>query len=290
MILAQAAPTQPTADDSPKTSEAQFTQDIQNLAAQLNDSPVKIFEWVKNNIEFIPTYGSIQGANMCLQSEPVQRHGYSVAAHCLTPCIEYPGSLCLRTIEVPMDKVMNWAGGFTDPNSAATAISSGGIPAAGKLFGGVLSAIRMEHVWVEAYIPYGNYRGAIMEQSNKTWIPMDGSFKQYTYTNGFDMTTTVPFSQDTYLSQAQSQNPVLYYQSQIQAYLDVNMPNTSVMNVQGYRQITQETYHFLPSTLSYAIDAVWASTPLYRLAWLRRQPLPCPTRYRIKCFLYCFNL
>jgi transglutaminase-like putative cysteine protease len=256
LMLAQVAPTRPTADDLAATAEVQFTQDIQNLAARLNYSPVKIFEWVRNNIEFVPTYGSIQGANMCLQSSQCNDMDTASLLIALLRVSNIPAHYVYGTIEVPMDKVMNWAGGFTDPNSAVTAISSGGIPSAGKLSGSVLSAIQMEHVWVEAYIPYGNYRGAIMDQSNKTWIPMDGSFKQYTYTNGFDMTATVPFSQDTYLSQVQSQNPVLYNQSQIQAYLDANMPNTSLVDVKGYRQITAETYHFLPSTPPYVIDAV----------------------------------
>ena len=129
-----------------------------------------------------------------------------------------------------------------------------------------------------------------MDQSNKTWIPMDGSFKQYTYTNGFDMTTTVPFSQDAYLSQVQSQNPVLYYQSQIQSYLDANMPNTSLVNVKGYRQITQETYHFLPSTLPYTTVADWEQVLRYP-GWHGCDGNLHPVRpgYRIKCFLYCFN-
>jgi len=249
-------PDPPTADDLAETPEVQFTQDIQNLAAQLNHSPVKIFEWVKNNIEFVPTYGSIQGANMCLQTSQCNDMDTASLLVALLRVSNIPAHYVYGTIEVPMGKVMNWAGGFTDPNSAASAISSGGIPSAGKLSGGILSAIRMEHVWVEAYIPYGNYRGAIMDQSIKTWIPMDGSYKQYTYTNGFDMTATVPFSQDTYLSQVQSQNPVHYYQSQIQAYLDANMPDTSIVDVKGYRQITQEIYHFLPSTLPYVTVAV----------------------------------
>jgi hypothetical protein len=151
---------------------------------------------------------------------------------------------------------MNWAGGFTDPMAAVNFLASGGIPIRPIIVGGKFAKVQMEQAWVEAYIPYGNYRGAIMDQSIKIWIPMDGSFKQFTYTNGFDMTATVPFSQVTYLSQVQSQNPVHYYQSQIQAYLDANMPDTSIVDVKGYRQITQETYHFLPSTLLYVTDVV----------------------------------
>jgi hypothetical protein len=162
-----------------------------------------------------------------------------------------PAHYVYGTIEVPIDKLMNWAGGFTDPIAAVNFLASGGISIRPVIVGGKIANVQMEQAWVEAYIPYGNYRGAIMDQSIKTWIPMDGSFKQYTYTNGFDITTTVPFDQNAYMSQVQSQNAVHYYQRQIQSYLDANMPDTSIVDVKGYREITQETYHFLPSTLPY---------------------------------------
>ena len=254
--VAQATVTPPTADDLSETPEVQFTPEIQALATQLNHNPVKIYEWVRNNIEFVPTYGSIQGADMCFQTRQCNSIDTASLLLALLRTSNIPAHYVYGTIEVPIEKVMNWVGGFTDLRAAITLIASGGIPITGKLSGGKIVAVRMEHSWVETYIPYGNYRGAIMDDSIKTWIPMDGSFKQYTYTNGFDMTATVPFSQDAYLSQVQSQNAVHYYQSKIQEYLDANMPDTSIVDVKGYRQITQETYHFLPSTLPYVTVAV----------------------------------
>ena len=40
----------PTADDLAETIEVQFTDDIKAKAAELNNNPVKIYEWVRNNI------------------------------------------------------------------------------------------------------------------------------------------------------------------------------------------------------------------------------------------------
>lgn len=250
-MLASSTLDLPTSDDLTETPDIQFTPDIQNLAAQLNHSPVKIFEYVKNNIEYTPTYGSIQGAEMCLQSQQCNDVDTASLLLALLRVSNIPAHYVYGTITLPIDKVMNWTGGFSDPRAALSFIASGNIPVASVISGGTITAAQMEHVWVEAYIPYGNYRGAIMDQSLKTWIPMDGSYKQYTYTNGFDMTAMVPFSQDAYFSQVQSQDAVHYYQSQIQSYLDINMPDTSIVDVKGYREITQETYHFLPSTLPY---------------------------------------
>lgn len=251
MNLAAADIALPTAADLSETPEVQFTPEIQTLAAQLNHNPVKIYEWVRNNIEFVPTYGSIQGADMCRQTMQCNALDTNALLASLLRVSNIPVHYVYGTIEVPIATIMNWTGGFTDPKAAVTMLASGGIPVKPYASGGVITKVQMEHTWVETYIPYGNYRGAGTDDSLKTWIPMDGSFKQYTYTNGFDITATVPFDLNAYMSQVQSQNPVHYYQNQIQSYLDANMPETSIVDVKGYREIAQETYHFLPSTLPY---------------------------------------
>lgn len=253
IILAQAD--LPSAEDLAETPEVQFTQDIRDLAAQLGNKSTKIFEWVRNNIEFIPSYGSIQGADMCLQSRQCNDMDTASLLIALLRVSNFPARYMYGTIEIPIDKAMNWFGGFTDPSAAVTFMASGGIPGRLVYIGGKPDKIQMEHAWVETYIPYGNYRGAIVDDSLKTWIPMDGSYKQYTYTNGFDITSTVPFDYNAYMGQVQSQNAIHWYQSKIQQYLDANMPDTSIIDVKGYREITQETYHFLPSMLPYKMTA-----------------------------------
>lgn len=67
MLLALADP--PTDADLAETIEVKFTPAIQAKATELNHNPVKIYNWVRNNIEFVPTYGSIQGADYCLQEQ-----------------------------------------------------------------------------------------------------------------------------------------------------------------------------------------------------------------------------
>lgn len=58
----------PTAADLTSTIDVQFTPAILAKAAELNHNAVQIYNWVYNNIEHVPTYGSIQGADMCLQT------------------------------------------------------------------------------------------------------------------------------------------------------------------------------------------------------------------------------
>ncbi|MBI3610458.1 MAG: transglutaminase domain-containing protein [Nitrospirae bacterium] len=173
------------------------------------------------------------------------------------------------TIEVPMDQVMNWVGGFTNEQAAINFIGSGGTPVTGLVYGGKIVSARMEHTWVEAYVDFIPSRGAVNKQGD-TWIPLDGSFKQYTYTSGIDLKTAVPFDAQAFVNQLQStatineqagyvanidsasiQNTVTDLQSRLQSYLSTNLPNATVEDLIGKKTIKPQTFPILAGTLRY---------------------------------------
>src|SRR5439155_12030875 len=106
------------------------------------------------------------------------------------------------TIEVPADKAMNWVGGVTVPQAGQNLMGQGGIPNVGIGAGGQIRSIRLEHVWVEAFVDYVPSRGAVNRNPN-TWVPMDASFKQYQFTQGMDIKTNVPFDVQSFLTRIQ---------------------------------------------------------------------------------------
>ena len=59
---------EPIASDLEATVDAQLSPAIVQQAAALNNDPVAIYNWVYSNIEFIPSYGSLQGADYTLQT------------------------------------------------------------------------------------------------------------------------------------------------------------------------------------------------------------------------------
>jgi transglutaminase-like putative cysteine protease len=103
-----------------------------------------------------------------------------------------PARYVYGSIEVPADKAMNWVGGVSVPKAAQELLGQGGIPNLGMASGGQISAIRLEHVWVEAWVDFVPSQGAV-NRSGDTWVPMDASFKQYAYTNGMNLQNNVPF-------------------------------------------------------------------------------------------------
>ncbi len=271
LLLVQANPDLPTPQDLAETIEVKFTQEIQDLAASLENNPVKIYNWVRNNIEFVPTYGSIQGASMCLQTKKCNDMDTASLLIALLRTSGISARYAVGTVEIPIDQAMNWVGGFTDVPSGLSFITSGGTPLISLNSGGKTVAAKIEHIWVEAYIDYIPSRGAVHNQGD-TWVPMDASFKQYTYTEGVDLQTAVPFDAQAFFDEINATGTIDEAQSsatglsqelikskldartlQLETFFTANMPNATVADVLGSKTIVPETFGFVPSALPYKL-------------------------------------
>ncbi len=178
-------PKTPAAEDLSENSEVKFTKEIKELADSLNTS-VNIYEYVRNNVNFEPYYGSRKGAAGTLQ----QMTGNDFdQASLLISLLRYkgiPARYIRGTVEIPVEKVMGWTGAET-PEASVKALGSLGIPTVSMVSGGKITAVRTEHVWVEAYVPYENYRGIGSGKGKKIWVPLDPSFKQNEKKRGLDI-------------------------------------------------------------------------------------------------------
>ncbi|MBN4054462.1 hypothetical protein JYT87_02000 [Nitrospira defluvii] len=267
--LAQATPDLPTPQDLAETIEVQFTQEINDLAATLENNPVKIYNFVRNNIDFVPTWGSIQGADHCLLSKLCNAIDMASLLIAILRSAGISARYVTGTIVVPIEQVKNWGGGFSDNQSAVEFFTNGGIPAAGGIIGGQIVEMRMEHVWVEAYVDYIPSRGAVHKDGD-TWIPLDPSFKQYDFSQTIDLQTAVPFDGTNFLNQVEAtatidstvpsvtnvdsifvKTTLEDYQNQIETYLTVNAPTATVGDVLGTRSIKAQDFPILPATLPY---------------------------------------
>ena len=263
----------PTATDLTSTVEVQFTPAILAKAKELGYNAVNIYNWVYNNIEYVPTYGSIQGADLCLQTMQCNDMDTANLLIALLRASNIPARYVYGTIQLPIAQVMNWVGGFTDPMSAGNLIASGGIPVKGVVQGGKLAYLKMEHVWVEAYVNYFPSRGARNGLGNE-WIPLDASYKQYTYTQGMNITQTVPFDAQSFVNQITStatintqqgyvtninaayiSQTIANYQAQVANYISQTNPNATVGDIIGKKQIIQQNFPYLLGTLPYQVLA-----------------------------------
>ncbi len=270
----------PTDADLAETIEIQFTPEITAKAEELQHNPVEIYEYVRNNFEYEPYYGSLKGAQQTLLEKAGNDFDQASLLIALLRASNIPARYVYGTVEIPIEKIMNWVGGITDPNTAAQILATAGVP--GKLLteGGKIKYAQMEHIWVEVYVPYGNYRGAIRDDSIKTWIPLDPSFKQYEYRNGMDLYSAMGINGEQYIQDyitdtspspipAELQelfpnysiSPYQYYSKRLLNYMDTNLPDATIEDIIGdktaelAKTIIKEEYPYLLGSLPYKIIA-----------------------------------
>ncbi len=265
----KAAPATP--DDVAPTVDAQFTPEIIDLAASLDNDPLKIYEFVRNSIRFVPTAGSTQGAAACLSTRECNATDTASLLIALLRASDIPARWAIGTVEVPIAKVTNWVGGFSDPQAALNFIASAGTPVAGLTSGGDLVAARMEHVWVEAFVDYLPSRGAATG-GGAIWVPLDASFKQLSFTGGIDLDTVIPVDTEALVDQlvaSGSQDPSGYaitgldrtviqgtldgIESDLSSFIASNIPSPTVGDLVDFAQIVPQSLPVLPASLPYRI-------------------------------------
>jgi len=256
------------------TEDVQITPAIIAKAQALNNNALAIYQFVRNNLEYMPTYGSIQGSDYALQTLRGNDMDQASLLIALLRAANIPAHYVYGTIQVPIEQVENWVGGVTDPMAALDLMGQGGIPTLGLTQGGVVKYAQIEHVWVEAQIGFAPGRGAITSQGT-TWVPMDPSFKQYAYTQGMNLQTAVPFDAQGFANTIQSTSTInategwvqnvdqnyintqlTNYQTQVTNYVNGQNPNATVGDVIGTKTIAQENLPMLAGSLPYKVTAI----------------------------------
>jgi len=161
-----------------ETDEIILTQALQDKAVELNHDPIQIYRWVRNNIEWQPTWGSIQDAELVFETKRGNSMDISGLTIALLRASGIPARYVHGTIEIPEERYRNWAGGFSSIVAAADYAQSGGIPTTTVTTAGQIDRVQIEHIWVEAAIDYLPSRGAKNLDAD-SWVQLDPSYKQY---------------------------------------------------------------------------------------------------------------
>ncbi|WP_158289964.1 RHS repeat-associated core domain-containing protein [Ramlibacter sp. WS9] len=193
--------------DLAETGEVVLTAAIRAKAQELGKNPVNIFNWVRANVQFAPTWGATQTADATLRSLRGNATDTASLTIALLRASGIPARYQFGTVDVPAATAMNWLGGLAQPEAAIGLLQQGGIAARGISEAGQIKTIRMEHVWVSAYVNWAPSRGArdggaalsppqhpSPNAPLNLWVPLDASFKQHQFTAGLDLATVAPFN------------------------------------------------------------------------------------------------
>jgi transglutaminase-like putative cysteine protease len=266
--LSSVPSTAPSPDDLAETEDIKLTPAIRALANSLDNNPVKIHRWVHNNVKYLPTHGSVQGADLTRQTKQGNAFDTSGLLIALLRAANIPARYVYGTIEMPVESVMNWQGTST-PEASLQIASQGGIPSAGNISGGAVSKVQLEHIWVEAWVDYVPSRGAINKVGD-SWVPLEATIKPTQNIPGLDFKTAVPFNAEAIFNEAKAtaiidtanssvtnlnssvvENALNDYQTRIRTYLDATKPNATADEIIGVKKIIPRTDPILLGTLPY---------------------------------------
>lgn len=180
-VTASALPREPESADVAATPETRISTAVGALAERRDHDPVKIYQYVRNKIEFDPYYGIRKGAPQTLREKSGSDADQAALLVALLRASGTPARFVRGTAELPATQVANWLG--IDPSkgqvisSAPEILAASGIPTTQVRVNGQLSKVRFEHFWVEAHVAGEAYRGVEEGQGEKRWIALDPSIK-----------------------------------------------------------------------------------------------------------------
>ena len=249
--------------------EIAFTQAIQDQATALDGDPLKILNFVRNNVEYVPYYGSKKGSNATL----LELAGNDTDKASLLIALLRTSDIAARYRQVDAKMSIETANELFGTNSATTTaqiMSMQRIPYVMYVQqDGQPAFFVIEHTYVEAWLPYGVSRGADVEDGGLyQWVPMDPSINSYTYeqpidvveemnTNGFDIETFF----DNYLDgdYGVSTEPLAAFKTVVEDFLASTTldyyPDLAYEDVLTRSYPGQSELSFVPGSLPYEIAA-----------------------------------
>lgn len=246
-------------DDLKQTNDTIIDDDVREEFANL-ESVLEVYQYIKNNYMMEYYFGSRKGA--VGTSAEKAGNDYDIASLLIGVLRDrnIPARYAKGEIEITAEQAMEWTA-TDDINVAIRSIAALGIPTTGMISDGETVAVRLEHTWVEAYVPYTDYRGTGNRSGERLWIPLDASFKKSAHLAGTDIETINAYMKDesNYLNENSVINGVSVsniakmVDGEESAFVKYMLENgyDSVAQVFGGKEIIYEDLGYLPLSLPY---------------------------------------
>ncbi|MBP0966478.1 MAG: transglutaminase domain-containing protein, partial [Oscillospiraceae bacterium] len=165
----------PTDAETLLTGETALPQAVTDLARELG-SAKEIYRYVKEKIGYEAYAGSKKGAAVTLDQLGGNDIDQARLLIAMLRTINVPARFVTGTVEITAEQAAAITGA-ADAESAGRILEARHKGVKGVTDQGKLVGYRMEQTWVEAYVPYTDYRGAGAAKGRSVWVPLDASFK-----------------------------------------------------------------------------------------------------------------
>ena len=242
----QPATDPPTGDEMLQSSETQLPQAVTDLAKELG-SAKEIYRYVKEKVGYEAYAGSKKGAAVTLDQLGGNDIDQARLLIAMLRTIGIPARFVSGTVEITAEQAVSVTGA-ADAESAGRILEARHKGVKGVTDQGALVGYRMEQTWVEAYVPYTDYRGAGAAKGRSVWVPLDASFKALE-TEKQTLALDYTDNEKAILSrmdQLAADQPLIYSDYQ-------RMSDSSDVYL---RRIAQADDGYLPASLPYTVLAV----------------------------------
>ncbi|HAG75476.1 MAG TPA: Rhs family protein [Thauera sp.] len=253
---------------------------IAELARALKNDPDLIYEYVRNNIAYYPTWGIQKGAIGALLDNQGTAFDQATLMVQLLRQAGFTANHVRGRIDLSAAQVQDWLGVDTAnvcavlnlfgnaqiPVASVTATAAGSCPGSTA----ALHSMKFDHVWVKVNIGGTNYY-------------FDPSFKSHVHKSGINLATASGYNASSYLTAARSgatittdyvqginrtniRNTLTTYANTLATHLRTNLPAGTLDDVIGGKTVAPHTGGALrQTTLPYQDTAValteWATIP-----------------------------
>ncbi|MBW2704337.1 MAG: hypothetical protein JRF33_26260, partial [Deltaproteobacteria bacterium] len=241
--------------DRQASPTAPLSQAIVNKARELNWNPVNIFDYVYNYVGTEWYHGSMKGAEQTLLQGSGNDCDQASLLVALLRASGYPARFVVgvgRLLDLDRAPLVF---GVENTQQVLQLLRRAGIPHAQELSAGKLSNIRFERVWVEAYLPFTDYRGSAMEEGGELWTPMDTSLKAAGYE--LNEPPSLPEALDltsisgNYLQADRPETPLEFLKAEIEVLLDATQADHTYEDLLQTREQKPQHQDILPSGLPF---------------------------------------
>ena len=237
------------------TSETEATPEIQSLARGLENDPKRIFDYVHNHIDYVPTFGSVNGAEATLLAGRGNDWDQASLFIALMRAAGYTADYVVGDVVYEVERLANWVGVEDDINIVGNVFAAGGVPVEGS---SSPPGLKITRVWAEVEI-------------DGTTYTFDPAMKAYEEVAGIDLGTAIGYNRATFMSRAQAGATVTSdyaqdmneanvradlaaYSMNLADHIKNNLPEASLAEVIGGRSIMPTEMTDYPTSLPYALS------------------------------------
>ena len=214
-------------------------------------TPLGIYYYLKQNIDYEYYYGARKGAANTLESMAGNDYDQASLMISMLRYLGYRAKYVKGYIQIDEEQALDITGADTLEN-AANILSSAGVPVTKLTKKGNVIGLKIEHVWVRTEIPYTNYRGCKPAGGKKLWIDFDTGIKSYN-----NKTTISDIVQEKYIDDFKGELSLINNEDEI---VDLVNRNIELINSEDFsdlgiskRNIVPEIDIYLPLSMQYDV-------------------------------------